>query len=179
MVEFAIIAPLFVLLLFGTIELGYAFMDRETVQNASLTGARVGSSEGTNTNADYDILQAVKKAGSAMSAAKVKFIVVYKASSYTASVPSSCLTASQAGTCNRYTGSNLTSAASSFGCASGALDIAWCPNTRKVALSGANGPPDYIGVYIQGRHDNLTGLFGKGYDFKSDTVIRLEPQRLA
>jgi hypothetical protein len=33
-------------------------------------------------------------------------------------------------------------------------------------------------VVVQGRHDNVSGFFGSGYDFKSDTVMRIEPSRL-
>ncbi|HVT77519.1 MAG TPA: TadE/TadG family type IV pilus assembly protein [Acidimicrobiales bacterium] len=179
LVEAAIITPLFILLLFGVIEYGYGFLDRLTAKNASLVGARAGASEGTNGDADYDILQAVKKASQASKAASVKYVIIYKASSYSASVPAACLTASQTGVCNRYTGADFSLAETNFGCATGDRDIAWCPSTRKTALGGANGPPDYLGVYVQIRHDNITGLFGSGYDFKSDSVVRMEPTRLA
>ena len=179
LLEAALITPLFLSLLFGSIEWGYGFLDRLTTKNASLVGARAGASEGTNTDADYEILQAVKQASAAANATKVTFVVVYKAASYTASVPASCLTASQAGVCNRYSGSDFTLPLGSFGCLSGSRDTSWCPSTRKTALSGAKGPPDYLGVYVQLHHTNLTGFFGGGFDFKSDTVIRMEPTSLA
>jgi hypothetical protein len=182
LVEAAIITPLFVLLIFGLLEWGYGFLDRLSVKNASLSGARVGSSEGTNGIADYDILQAVKKSTGGMGDVKIKYVIVYKAASYTASVPAACLTASSSGPsvfCNRYTGADFAQASTNFGCAPGDIDLSWCPSNRKTAQSGVYGPPDYIGVFVQGRHDNITGFFGKGFDFKADTVIRLEPQKLA
>lgn len=181
LVEAAIVTPFFLLMVFAVLEFGYGFMDRQTVKNASITGARVASSEGLNGIADYNILQSVKRASSAMKSTKVQLVIVYKASSYTASVPTACKTAStNNGTifCNRYTGADFAKDSSYFGCQTGDLDLAWCPITRKTAVSGPNGPPDYVGIYIQGRHDNLSGLFGSGYDFKSDTVMRLEPTRL-
>jgi hypothetical protein len=57
-------------------------------------------------------------------------------------------------------------------------DNYWCPTTRKYALSGTNGPPDYVGVYVVGVHHNLVGLFGASFTFSNDTVIRIEPRAL-
>jgi hypothetical protein len=44
--------------------------------------------------------------------------------------------------------------------------------------SNGNGPPDYVGVYVVGVHNNLIGLFGKSFTFSNDTVIRIEPRTL-
>lgn len=166
------------MLLFGIIEYGWGFMDRLTAKNASLVGARAAAGEGTNSDADYDILQAIKQASAAAKSAKVTQVVVYKASSFAGTVPSACLSSSQAGLCNRYTGADFADALTSFGCGTGDLDAAWCPTSRKDALGGTNGPPDYIGVFVQVHHDNITGFFGSGFNFKADTVIRIEPTRL-
>ena len=59
-------------------------------------------------------------------------------------------------------------------------DNYWCPTTRKSALqsTNGNGPPDYVGVYVEGTHRNLIGLFGKTFTFSNDTVIRIEPRTL-
>jgi len=178
LVEAALITPVFLLLLFGVFEWSYAFLDRLTVKNTSLAAARVASSEGLNGSADYNILQTAKRSSTAMRSGQVQLVVIYKAASSTASVPAGCLTASVTNSCNRYTGADFDRALSQFGCATGAADIAWCPSTRKVAQGGPNGPPDYVGVYVQGLHDNVTGLFGKTMTFKSDTVMRIEPARL-
>ena len=178
MVEAALITPIFLLVLFGVLEFGYSFLDRLSVKNASLTGARVGSSEGTNALADFTVLEAIDKALSGLSPSKVTTIVIYKATSYTASVPAACLTGSVTDLCNHYTGTDLSAPDTQFGCEPGNKDEAWCPTDRKTAQFGVNGPPDYFGVYVVAHHQNLTGFFGKGYDFKADTVIRLEPRRL-
>ncbi|MEY2436058.1 MAG: hypothetical protein QOF97_894 [Acidimicrobiaceae bacterium] len=178
LVEAAFITPIFMMLLFGVIEWGYGFMDRLTVANSSLAGARVASSEGSNSLADYNILQAIAKASSVMKSGQIQVIVVYKATApggSTTSVPAACLTSSQSGSCNRYTGANFASAQTLFGCAAGDLDLSWCPGTRKSAAAGTNGPPDYIGVYVQGVHTNATGFFGTTYTFRGDTIIRIEP----
>ncbi len=176
-VEAALLTPVFLVLFFGVIEWGYSFRDRLSVKDASLVGARIGSSEGNSAFADYEILQAVKKHIN-MPSSKIAKVVVYKASSYNASVPSACLTASQTNVCNRYVGADLDKADSYFGCDTGNIDIYWCPSDRKYALTGTYGPPDYIGVYVEAHHNNLTKLIGSGYNFKSDTIIRIEPLKL-
>lgn len=177
MVEAAILTPVFLLLFFGVLEWGYSFRDRLSVKDSSLVGARIGSSEGNSAFADYEILKAIKQ-HSNMAAGKITKIVVYKASSYNASVPTACLTASQTNVCNRYTGADLSKNNSYFGCDPGNVDIAWCPSDRKYALTGTYGPPDYLGVYVEAHHNNITKLIGSGYDFKSDTIVRIEPLKL-
>lgn len=177
--EAALITPIFLLLLFGILEWGYAFLDRSTVKNTSLVAARVASSEGSNPSADYNVLQAAKKAAAGMRRGDIDMIVVYKATNANATVPTPCLTSSSAGSsCNRYLPADLDRPQSDFGvCGATAPDQYWCPTTRKTAVNGSNGPPDYIGVYVQATHKNITGLFGSTYVFKTDTIIRIEPTR--
>lgn len=65
-VEFAVISPLLITLLFGIIEFGWAFMVRQIVTNAAREGARVAavqSPEGVN---DAEIVQAVVAAMGAL-----------------------------------------------------------------------------------------------------------------
>jgi hypothetical protein len=116
--------------------------------------------------------------------------VIYRASGPGDRVPTACKTASVANTtttrgCNFYTGADLASASSQFGCVgppgpTTKKDASWCPTARKSALlsTNGNGPPDYVGVYVVGVHNNLIGLFGKSFAFSNDTVIRIEPRTL-
>jgi len=59
LVEFAVIAPLLMVLVFGTVEMGLAFRDRLTVSSAVQAAARIGSVLGTEDAADFATLQAV------------------------------------------------------------------------------------------------------------------------
>jgi hypothetical protein len=103
-------------------------------------------------------------------------------------VPAACKAASQTNSsgvrgCNRYVGSDLALAADQFGCVGPPgpavkKDSYWCPTTRKIAVSGSNGPPDYIGVYVEAVQRNLIGVLGPSFTFTSDTVIRIEPRTL-
>ena len=58
-VEFVIIAPILLVLLFGIIEWGMAFNHRLTVGNATQTAARVGTAIGNKDEADMRILEAI------------------------------------------------------------------------------------------------------------------------
>src|SRR5919197_486237 len=66
LVEFALIAPLLMTLTFGLLEFGLFFKNYLTVANTTRTAARVGSSVGKSADADYQILQAIKGAASAL-----------------------------------------------------------------------------------------------------------------
>ena len=61
-----------------------------------------------------------------------------------------------------------------FGCKpTNNLDRFWCPTNREVRASG---PPDYVGVYVEARHDFITGLFGPGMTLTDEIIMRIEPQ---
>ncbi len=86
--------------------------------------------------------------------------------------------------CNRYTGADLAVAKDTCGCTGppGPTvkkdELGGLRPSRKIALTGTNGPPDYIGVYVEGVHTNLVGFFGKTFTFTSQNVIRIEPRSL-
>ncbi|MEX0666055.1 MAG: TadE family protein [Acidimicrobiia bacterium] len=186
--EAAIIAPLVLLLIYGVMETGYAFFGRLTVNNMSVVGARSGSGEANDVLADFAILQAVENGATGMGTNDITMVVVYRATSPDDRVPAACKTASVTNTsgtrgCNRYVSGDLALDSDQFGCIGPPgpgtkVDNFWCPTTRKTALQGANGPPDYIGVYVEAEHQNLTGIIGESFTFTTDTVIRIEPRTL-
>jgi Flp pilus assembly protein TadG len=175
LVEAALVIPILVMLVVGIAEFGFAYRDRLTVQTAGRTGARVGTTLGANAQSDYNILQGVKSALGSIPLAKVEKIIVYKSTTANGAVPAACLTSgSQSGSCNVYTSAALSAATTSFGCGTGALDTAWCPTTRET--DQADGL-DYLGVYLQVRHDFFSGFLGRReVVLKDTTVLRLEPQ---
>jgi hypothetical protein len=183
LVEAAFVTTLFFLFLFGAIEGGYGLHERLSVANMALVGARSASGNGADVLADYLVLRSVKGGSGGVASTQVTTIVVYKATTPAATVPTACKTASVAGVCNRYTGADLAKASTEFGCVGPPgpvtkIDSFWCPTARKIALSGVNGPPDYIGVYVKATHRNLTGVLGTGLTFTSDTIMRIEPRTL-
>ena len=60
LVEMAIIAPLLVLLVFGILEFGLAFKNKLTIAHSANAAARIGSTIGTDPEADMLILEAVE-----------------------------------------------------------------------------------------------------------------------
>jgi hypothetical protein len=181
LLEAALATPLFLLLVLGTIEGGLAFSERLTVANMSLVGARAASGQGNDVLADYYTLAAVRSGSGGLSTAQIRKVVVYRAMGPRDRVPATCLSGSVANSCNRYVAADLGATSSEFGCAGppgpvAKIDGYWCPGTRKTALTGTQGPPDYVGVYVEAFHQDLTGIFGRSLTLRSDTVFRLEPR---
>jgi Flp pilus assembly protein TadG len=190
LVEAALLTPILLLLVFGTMEMGYAYYGKLTVNHMSVAGARAASGGANDVLSDYGTLHAVEDAATGYSDSDISLVVIYRAASTDDRVPSACLTASVANSssvrgCNRYTGASLSLTSSQFGCIgppgpTTKIDSYWCPTARKAALlaDAGNGPPDYIGVYVKAVHRNLFGLFGQSFTFTSDTVIKIEPRTL-
>ncbi|HEY6531886.1 MAG TPA: TadE/TadG family type IV pilus assembly protein [Acidimicrobiales bacterium] len=186
LVEAAFISPVFLLVLFGVLEFGGAYRDYLTVNNAAVAATRQEAVQGANVQADWLTLQAIKKASRAFPVTDIEYIVVWKASGPTDSVPTNCKTSGQTlgtataptnGSCNRFTVSDLQSTTGdAWTCASPDPIQYWCPTTRKVALSSNSGNgPDYLGVYIQMKHNYITGFFGKSVTLSASSVTKLEP----
>jgi Flp pilus assembly protein TadG len=176
LVEFALVAPVLILLVFGAIEYGMFFKDYLTVSNTTRTGARVGSAAGSSADADYQILQAVKSAATALpgGANSIEQISIYKATSTGGGPTSTCQTTSSAADkCNTYTASAFSQPSSKFGCGAGSLDSIWCPTTRQDSQAVG---PDYIGVRVKTTHGFMTKLFGTSRVIGDSVVMRIEPK---
>jgi len=176
LLEFALVAPILLLLTFGTFEFGMLFKDYLSVANTTRAAARVGSATGSGADSDYQILQAVKAAATALpgGATPIQQISIYRAASTGGGPTSTCQTTSSVSDkCNTYTATALSQPASKFGCGAGAIDTAWCPTTRED--SQAIGP-DYIGVWVKTTHGFVTKLFGTSKVITDSVVMRIEPK---
>jgi TadE-like protein len=80
LVEFAVLAPLLILLLFGIVEMGLALRDQLTVANSVSGAARIGSVVGNQPEADIAVLDAVE-AGlvGGLDADVITKVIIYKA----------------------------------------------------------------------------------------------------
>jgi TadE-like protein len=181
LVEAAIVTPVFFAMIFGILEFGLLFRNSLTTNNAAQQGARAASVSGRSPDADYLILRSVDHGMRAMGLKELDVVVVFKASGPGSTVPAACLTASQASSCNRYTAADFYKEienpstgvpTGNFRCAATAVDRFWCPSSRVTKLSTG---PDYVGVYVQTRHEFITGLFGDGRQLRATSIIRLEP----
>jgi Flp pilus assembly pilin Flp len=188
-VEFALIAPILFLILFGIIEFGFVFKDSLTLTNMTRSGVRTGAAVGnaTSPDADFQILQAIAGASGALSS-NINYVIVFKASSSSGTVPSACITAAQGGTqgvsgeCNIYSPTEIStiksqtwaqqSGTGNWGCGTTTWDGDYCPGSRIVSQSAG---PDYLGVSISAHHSNVTGFF-HSLTMTDTSIMRLEPQ---
>jgi len=181
--ESALITPLFIFIIFGIIEFGGAFRDYLTLSNAASQGTRTSAIQNSSDTADWNTLQAIKRASKAVPLTQFNKVVIFKATGPTSSVPVACKTSGQAGVCNLFQQSDLQLSTTPAGwdCtkpASASNPIAyWCSTTRKVNLSDNSGAgPDYVGIYIEMTHPWITGLFGQSIVMSDTSITKLEPQ---
>ena len=184
LVELSVTAMLLIIIAFGIVEFGSAMNRKLEVETASRSGARVGSSLGSQRMADYGLLDATKSVLNDIGLSNVDYVVVYKSSTANGSRPAGCdgnTPTSQTNLCNVYTGSQIaslnqadfTSTGSPATCGSTAPDRYWCPlNRQNVQSLGA----DYLGVWIKAKYTTITGIFHSPFSLTSSAVMRLEPK---
>lgn len=193
-VESALVFPVLFFILFGIIEVGLLFASYLTVGNAANAGGRAVAIYGNDLNADFELLEKVDEESAALAGSNIDRIVVYKASGPTDSIDNhpACKSglgqnsgghASPAvGSCNVYTALDLAdSDVDNFDCNDDPAPNKaknYCPSKRKTAVQGTNGPPDYVGIYLEYEHEFFTGLFGESRELTAEVIVKLEPQSL-
>lgn len=148
--EFALVAPLFLFVVFGGIEIGLMFRSHLALQDMSRSAARVASIQRDNTDADREILQRVVN-GAATLNGEVTKVIIFHAPTLDATLPPSCIDgtdnpASQAGLCNAY-GSDYEDVAA--GTAS--IESGLTPAQRTQWQN--------LGIYIEYDYQYVTGFF--------------------
>jgi hypothetical protein len=153
------------------------------VATALRASARTAASQGNDGTADYYTLQALKAGLAGIPTAAIGRIVVYNATANLAP-DALCLSMTAPGgqtgsrACNVYTAASFALASTSFSstatgsCPVGAVDRYFCPLTRNVIQATGT---DYVGVYIQVRHDFFSQLFGASLTITDKMIARLEP----
>ena len=178
-VEFAIVATLFVVLILGIFEIGMAWSDNQVVTQSARNGARVGSQRGVAPDADQSTLQAVA-AGLGSGNGTITRVVIYEAD-INGNMPSACeaATAGYSGSanCNVYGPTELANLSTAgfwgSGTACGSADGNWCSVTDR---SDNQLNSDFLGVRVEIERDFLTGFFGAGKQtITEQTVMRIEP----
>lgn len=180
--EAAFITPIFFLLIFGILDYGLLFRDYLTLGNGTTAGARMAAVAGNDSLADWNIIQAVKKGTAAVPPGTVTKLVVFYAAGGASSIPPSCQSAAAPFTdttnrCNGYAPSRdwVSTQPLDYNCTTPGYSLGWCPTTRKVTKTGVG--PDFLGVYLEFRHQYLTKLFGSSAVISDTTLTRLEPQK--
>jgi Flp pilus assembly protein TadG len=186
----AMIAPFLFVLLLGIFELGMMLRTDIAIANASRTGARVGSSSGRATLADFSVLTALGGALRNVEGGTINWVTIYRVSGSSKTPPANCTNATAianhgnaASFCNTYSAadvaavlSNPTGSQANFGCTGtpAKLDAMWCPSTRVIEQASTNGP-DYLGIAVSVSKPTSTRLFGSSKTYTDSFVMRLEP----
>lgn len=183
LLEFVIVAPVLLLLAFGTAELGLAWVANNRVEGTTSTAARIGASSGSSLDADRNILVSIRSSLPASELANLDRVVVFEPINADGGVPSNCIkpagSADQAGVvgrCNTYTGATVRGVSSSsmvgFGGGASDSDRFWAPVTRKDTLAG---PPDHIGVWVRTTHRNQTNTYWGDFVITRTSIYRIQP----
>lgn len=181
LIEFALVAPVLVLLALGVLEYGNAFRQVNGIEQAVGQAARTASTQANNRFADYEALRTLSSAVENLSGVEVDWVTVYRVDSSDPSVPDACRSASVPGTCNRYTGEQVMNAslaqfpggsASAPSCAGG-IDAAFCPVTQR---SRTSEPPTVIGVHLAVTYEPVTGIWpGPSVSIERYAIYQIEP----
>lgn len=177
LVEFALVLPILMLLAFGTVEAGLAWVTNNRVEGAASTAARIGASSGSVNLADTNILVSLRSSLPAEALANLDRVVIFAPADDDGAVPSGCIKpvgstneTGQTAACNTYTGATVRGATAATDL--GARDDYWHPSTRKDQLSG---PPDDVGVWVRTRHEAKTGAFFQDFAITTTSIYRIQP----
>jgi Flp pilus assembly protein TadG len=168
-VEFALILPLLLMLVFGIIEFGMLFRANLSVSQAARSGARTAVALPRVT--DYQLNTANAVAASlqnTLSTDEITYLTVYKANKATGlPVSGTYKTCTE---CYRFAWDASTKSWTPDG-------GAWPAATQKAC--GSEGNTDYLGVYVEAKYKYMTGIFtpmfGSSSTIRERTVMRLEP----
>lgn len=192
LVESALVAPVFLLLVLGIFEFGLIYRDVLSTSDAAANGARRGAVIGpripaSGVNADFEIVREVRNSLGSIPVEWVDRIVIFRAGPPGAGganeqMPSACKTGNSiADVCNVYDPDNAFLAVDIgdndyFDCDAGGRSCPWLPTSR------SNGPTpsdiDYLGVWVRIQRPYVSGLFGETFTFEHAAVMRLEAGRL-
>ena len=169
--EFALILPALLLLIFGIFEGGFAMRDLVSIRNTAEDAAREGSVGANSTLADFKLLKEAK-ARITSARSDIDYIVVYKATGPGQEPTATCKAgvASAIDKCNVYLPADFNRTSADFGCGFGSRDASWCPTTRNSTLTN----PDWIGVYVKAKHKPLSGFFPGTMTITRTFVVPLE-----
>ena len=184
LVEFALVVPVVMMLVFGTIEGGFYLGDSNVVSRAVQRSARVGAGLADRRTADYETLRALETSLTGLRVTSVRRVIVFDAEvTADGDVPPSCLALERpddlsivgiTGTCNVYSPTQLVSDEPSHfdgGCSGDDWDRYFCPTHR----SRDGFDPDVLGVYIELDFGMATSYLPHPLAIRHSAAFQLEP----
>jgi len=179
LVEFALVAPIFFLLIFGIIQYGIFSVQRAAFTFAVRNADRVASIHAKETNADDQVCAALLNSlkSAAGNPANLGTVTIFWADdAHINSAATDDVTYHDTGRCTApgggfaYTGS-LPLAACPSGASPPSPSCTWPPPVRK-----AIDLPDPIGVTASYNFKFIIPLFGHGITLSDTSILRIEPQ---
>lgn len=184
-VEAAIVAPVFFLLLLGLMAFAPLFKDHMSVGEAAHDAARQASASGSDPLADYNILTVAKRSLSALDNTITR-LIVYRATTPDDPVPAACLAVAPGGPpkgvadlCNVYGPAELNANMIKFGFDPdyrndpSLYDKYWSAVLRTDVRATA----EFVGVYIEVRHEDVTGVLAGARTLRATVVVPYEARR--
>jgi Flp pilus assembly pilin Flp len=165
-VEFALVLPVLVLLLFGIIEFGMTFRDSLTVTSATRSGVRTASSLPRSPTFNDATMKAVTRAVSGLPNGAVQELWVYQAGANGFPLSRSDFS-SGCSSCTIWQWSDATKTFVS-------PSPIWNEGTQDACADSAQS----VGVFLKVNHDFVTGIFGDDVTLTDHTVMRFEPKPL-
>lgn len=192
LVEGALIMPILLMLLLGSLDLAFTYRDQLTVTNSAADGAKFGAIMGkgltpAGETGDFVIMKEIRASLGSVNPNQIDRIVIFKGNSSSYGSPmaqfnaTGCKTASAsvAGRCNVYFPrvafpQIVSGNADYFKCvSSGDPACGWNPTSRIDGPTTAD--IQYLGVYIRYKHSNFSPYLGASRDIEVAKVVRLEP----
>ena len=149
-VEFALVAPLFFLVVFGGIEFGLLARSQLTLQDATRSATRIASIQRDDMNADRAILKQIVNRADNLNG-EIERVVIFAPDTLVDEVPASCTgpgAGSSAGVCTVYEANELADTADG----TTPPKITGLMPSQRTSL-------EPIGVYIEYRYQFVTGFF--------------------
>ncbi len=191
MVEFALVAPIFVVLVLGVMDFGFAMRETNRLERTTSAAARTGASLANYKYTDYEVLKVVDAATAGIEGLELQQVVVYKTTSSDGPPPDTCTGGTGVDDlCNVYTAEMVAEDdfevgfpdrgdAAPTACDAGSWDAGWCPMSSPppAAQSRERRIPsrDFLGVYIEARYSGVTQMLPTGVTFEKYAVFAIEP----
>lgn len=176
LVEAALVLPVMILVVMGIIEFGFAFASSTTTTGASRSGARLGAAAyataGTipaNQRTAADQIAATVSADLVgLTSAEPVGMTIYRADS----------ASSDGAPIGGFPDDGMVG-----GCTTDCFRYLWDSATEQMKYDSGGWPDpdacgmnlDSIGVYVQAKHDYITGMIGDHVYVDGQTIMRLEP----
>jgi Flp pilus assembly protein TadG len=170
-VEAALILPVFILLIFGTIEFSLLLRDYVGTTYSIRAGVRIASAQPRVDGFTQTAADTIATQGSALPKDSIEYIYVYKANS--SGYPGSAASAATAfatcpdATCDKFTWDAVANKFVSVGA------VKWDANT----INACPGTLDSVGVYMRVKHQWVTRLFVNTSTIEDYSVNTFEPMR--